>query len=117
MRVFWRRFGSCIHRESDTDGPRRDHGRALGLDRRPPPPLIGNGQPFRDHRTMVNAGFWIVNTSKPWREFPERFGSWPSALNRFNCCREDGTLARFWERLQRKLDAEGRLDRIRRWMR
>ena len=29
------------------------------------PPLIGNGRPFRDHRMMVNACFWILNTGSP----------------------------------------------------
>ena len=74
------------------------------------PPLLGNGRPFRDHRAMVNACFWILNTGSPWRDLPERFGPWQTAFNRFNRWRKDGTFTRILERLQMKLDAEGRID-------
>lgn len=74
------------------------------------PPLVGKGRPFRDHRTMVDAFFWILNTGSPWRDLPERFGPWQTAFNRFNRWRKDGTFCRILERLQMKLDAEGRID-------
>ena len=74
------------------------------------PPLVGNGRPFRDHRTMVNACFWILNTGSPWRDLPERYGPWQTAFNRFNRWRKDGTFTRILERLRMRLDAEGRID-------
>jgi transposase len=74
------------------------------------PPLIGKGRPFRDHRNMVNACFWILNTGSPWRDLPERFGPWQTAFNRFNRWRKDGMFVRILERLQMHLDSEGRID-------
>ena len=55
------------------------------------PPLVTNGRPWRDHRTMVNAMLWILNTGSPWHDLPERYGPWQTAYNRFNRWRKDGT--------------------------
>ena len=74
------------------------------------PPLQGRGRPYRDHRTMVNAMMWILNTGSPWRDLPERFGPWKSAYNRFNRWRCEGLFDRMLERLQIRLDAEGLID-------
>ncbi len=74
------------------------------------PPRQGNGRPYRDHRVMVNAWFWILNTGSPWRDLPERFGPWKTAYNRFNRWRADGTIDRLLEALQVRLDTEGRID-------
>ena len=70
----------------------------------------GNGRPWRDHRMMVNAMLWILNTGSPWRDLPERYGPWQTAYNRFNLWRKDGTFDRILERLQMRLDDEGRID-------
>jgi transposase len=70
----------------------------------------GNGRPWRDHRMMVNAMLWILNTGSPWRDLPERYGPWQTAYNRFNLWRKDGTFDRLLERLQMRLDDEGRID-------
>ena len=70
----------------------------------------GNGRPWRSHRSMVNAMLWILNTGSPWRDLPERFGPWQTAYNRFNLWRKDGTFDRILERLQMRLDEEGRID-------
>ena len=70
----------------------------------------GNGRPWREHRSMVNAMLWILNTGSPWRDLPERFGPWQTAYNRFNLWRKDGTFDRILERLQMRLDEEGRID-------
>lgn len=59
---------------------------------------------------MVNACSWILNTGSPWRELPERFGPWQTGFNRFNRWRKDGTFTQILERLQIRLDAEGRID-------
>jgi len=70
----------------------------------------GPGRPWNDHRTMVNAMFWILATGAPWRDLPERFGPWQSAYERFSMYRRDGTLDRIVERLQMKLDEKGKID-------
>ena len=74
------------------------------------PPQKGKGRPWRDHRMMINAMLWILNTGSPWRDLPERYGPWQTAYNRFNRWRADGTFDAVLERLQIRLDAEGRID-------
>lgn len=39
------------------------------------PPQRGNGRPFRDHRTMLNAWFRVLNSGSPWRGLPEPFNA------------------------------------------
>jgi transposase len=70
----------------------------------------GNGRPWRSHRSMVNAMLWILNTGSPWRDLPERYGPWQTAYNRFNLWRKDGTFDAVLQRLQMRLDEEGRID-------
>jgi transposase len=70
----------------------------------------GHGRPWRSHRSMVNAMLWILNTGSPWRDLPERYGPWQTAYNRFNLWRKDGTFDVVLERLQMRLDEEGRID-------
>ena len=55
------------------------------------PPEQGKGRPWRNHRSMVNAMLWILNSGSPWRDLPERYGPWQTAYNRFNRWRQDGT--------------------------
>jgi transposase len=74
------------------------------------PPEQGNGRPWRNHRSMVNAMLWILNSGSPWRDLPERYGPWQTAYNRFNGWRKDGIFDAILERLQMRLDAEGRID-------
>ena len=74
------------------------------------PPEQGNGRPWSCHRSMVNALLWILNAGSPWRDLPERYGPWQTAYNRFNRWRKDGTFDAILERLQMRLDEEGRID-------
>ena len=74
------------------------------------PPEQGNGRPWSCHRSMVNAMLWILNAGSPWRDLPERYGPWQTAYNRFNRWRKDGTFDAVLERLQMRLDEEGRID-------
>jgi len=45
------------------------------------------------------------------RDVSERFGPWQTAFDRFNHSRIDGTFRRVQDRLQLRLDAEGRINR------
>lgn len=74
------------------------------------PPQRVNGRPFRDHRTILNALFWVLNSGSPWRDLPERFGPWKTAYNRFNRWRHEGLIDRILETLQVRLDKDGRID-------
>jgi transposase len=35
-------------------------------------------------RNFVDAVVWIAKTGAPWRDLPERFGSWKTIYNRFH---------------------------------
>jgi transposase len=41
------------------------------------------GRPDHDHRRMLNGKLWIAKTGAPWRDLPERYGSWQSVASRF----------------------------------
>ena len=50
-------------------------------------PLLPNkprGVSRVDDRRVLNAIFWILRTSSPWRDLPERYGPYTTAYNRFN---------------------------------
>lgn len=53
---------------------------------------------------------WILHTGAQWRELPERYGRWQSVYDRFNRWRKDGMFDRLLERLQYRLDEQGRID-------
>ena len=38
------------------------------------------GVTAKDNRLFINAVLWIGKTGAPWRDLPERFGRWGSAL-------------------------------------
>jgi transposase len=31
---------------------------------------------WRDDRTILNGIFWRLHTGAPWRDLPQRYGSW-----------------------------------------
>lgn len=78
----------------------------------PPQRRLGRGGLWRDHRTVVNAVFWVLFSGAAWRDLPERYGPWQTAYDRFCRWRRDGT----WDRervlatLRLRADAAGLLD-------
>ena len=68
------------------------------------------GRPWRDHRQVLDGMLWVLRSGAPWRDLPERYGPWQTVNDRFYRWRDDGTLATILERLQMKLDAEGKID-------
>ena len=68
------------------------------------------GGQWKDHRSVVNGIFWILHTGAQWRELPERYGKWQTIYDRFRRWQHDGTLDHILERLQMRLDADGRID-------
>src|SRR4051812_50197861 len=59
------------------------------------------GHPFNDPRPIVNGILWILHTGAPWRDLPERYGSWETVFSRFNSWRDDGTWARIVRQIAR----------------
>lgn len=68
------------------------------------------GRPWKDHRVVLNGLFWKLNTGVPWRDIPERYGSWKTIYDRYVFWRRDGTWERIVTALQAQLDQNGHLD-------
>ena len=68
------------------------------------------GCPWKDHRTILNAILWVLRTGAPWRDLPERYGPWQTVYDRFRRWQREGLFDRILERLQIRLDAEGKID-------
>jgi len=74
------------------------------------PEVDGRGRPYEDHREIVNGIFWVLRSGAPWRDLPERYGSWKTVYDRFRRWAEDGTLQSAARKLQGELDAGGHID-------
>lgn len=61
----------------------------------PPEKKPQGGRPAKDNRLMLNGIIYWLNTGIPWRDLPERFGSWSSVYSRFNRWTKQGV----WEKL------------------
>ena len=74
------------------------------------PPNGRRGGQWTNHRLVLNGMFWILRTGAPWRDLPERYGPWQTTYDRFRRWQREGLFDRILERLQIRLDAEGRID-------
>jgi len=68
------------------------------------------GRPARDRRTILNGIFWILHTGAPWRDLPERFGSWQTVYHHFARWRREGLFDEIIQCLQIRLDDRGLID-------
>jgi len=75
-----------------------------------PPQRPATGRPAKDHRTVVNAILWRLATGVPWRDLPERYGSWQTVYSRFRRWQRAGVWERVLAALQADGDAAGTLD-------
>lgn len=76
-------------------------------------PLLPKHKPggqWKDHRTVLNGMFWILNSGAQWRDMPERYGKWPTVYDRYRRWTRDGMFDRILHRLHLELDADGRID-------
>lgn len=74
------------------------------------PETNGRGRPYKDHRQVINGIFWILRSGAPWRDLPDRYGSWKTVYDRFRRWTDDGTLQRIVRKLQEELDSEDKID-------
>ena len=58
------------------------------------PPVDTPGRRWRDHRQVINAILWKLRTGAPWRDLPERYGSWKTAHERLRRWTADGAWGR-----------------------
>jgi transposase len=75
-----------------------------------PPQKPKTGRPALDHRLIIDGILWILRTGAPWRDLPERYGSWHTVSSRFYRWRKAGIWDRILAELQRQADAAGELD-------
>lgn len=68
------------------------------------------GRPAHDHRTVLNGILWILRTGAPWRDLPERYGSWQTVYSRFRRWREAGIWVQVLTALQADAAHDGSLD-------
>ncbi|MFJ5646422.1 IS5 family transposase [Streptomyces sp. NPDC093223] len=68
------------------------------------------GGRWSDHRKVVNGILFRVRTGIPWRDLPERFGSWKTVYERHRRWSADGTWDRILHAVQADADLASRLD-------
>ena len=64
------------------------------------------GRPRNDDRQMLNGILWIVRTGAPWRDLPERYGSWSSVYSRFVEWQESGLIEKILKELGEDADLQ-----------
>ena len=75
-----------------------------------PPAPQGRGRPRIDDRLVVEGIIWRLATGVPWRDLPERFGSWRTVYSRFRRWQGAGVWERTLATLQAEADAAGEVD-------
>ncbi|WP_327092548.1 IS5 family transposase [Nonomuraea sp. NBC_01738] len=65
---------------------------------------------WNDHRMVINGVLYRARTGLPWRDLPERFGSWVTVYKRHRRWSADGTWQRLLTAIQAAQDAAGRVD-------
>ena len=64
-----------------------------------PPQKPRIGRPAHDHRTILSAILWVVQTGAAWRDLPEHFGPWETVHCRYQRWRRTGVWQRVLEAL------------------
>ncbi|CAI1543619.1 Transposase and inactivated derivatives [Serratia fonticola] len=68
------------------------------------------GHPYIEHRKVINGMFWVLCSGAPWRDLPERYGSWKTVYNRFNRWAKKGIINSIFNKLLSILDEHELLD-------
>lgn len=70
-------------------------------------PPYTRGRPARhDNRKMLNAILWINRTGAPWRDLPERYGSWKTVYMKLTRWAREGVLECLFRVLASDADME-----------
>ncbi|SEF56041.1 Transposase [Actinacidiphila yanglinensis] len=70
----------------------------------------GRGGRWNDHRTVINGILFRIRTGVPWRDPPNRFGSWKTVHERHRRWSADVTWERILQAVQADAGARGRID-------
>ena len=49
-------------------------------------PRQRRGGRWNDHRQTLDGILWVLRCGSPWRDMPERYGSWKTVYSRFRRC-------------------------------
>jgi transposase len=72
-----------------------------------PPERTGKpGRPSGDNRTALNGILWVARSGAPWRDLPERYGSWSSLYDRFARWSDAGVMEKIFEILSADADKQ-----------
>lgn len=74
----------------------------------PPKNTNKQGRPRKSNRVILNGIIWIARSGAPWRDFPERYGSWETVYSRFRKWIEDGIM----DNIFRILSFDAELDEL-----
>jgi transposase len=66
-----------------------------------PPELPRHGKKPKPNRQMLNAILCRYKTDTAWRDLPEKYGHWRTVNDRYTRWRNDGTLQRIMDELQK----------------
>jgi transposase len=77
-------------------------------------PLLPKGKrpgrpPRWSRRQLIGGIWWRIRVGAPWRDVPERYGSWSAVYGLFRRWQRDGTWARVLTALQAIADAAGHI--------
>lgn len=50
------------------------------------------GRPWAEHRMIINGMFWVLCSSVPWSDLPERYRPWKTLYNLFNRWPKSGVI-------------------------
>ena len=65
-----------------------------------PPERTGKpGRPSSDNKTALNGILWIARSGAPWRDMPERYGSWSTVYDRYKKWSDEGIIEAIFEAL------------------
>jgi len=63
-----------------------------------PPERTGKpGRPSGDNRKALNGILWIARSGAPWRDLPERYGSWSTLYDKFARWSDDGIFEKVFD--------------------
>ena len=67
----------------------------------PPKPANKRGRKVNSDRKTLDAILCRYHTGRAWLELPKKYGSWRTVLERYQVWRDDGTLDRIFEKLNK----------------
>ncbi|MFL1432576.1 MULTISPECIES: transposase, partial [unclassified Nocardiopsis] len=71
---------------------------------------LGTRGPIPDLRSYFNAIMWRFRTGAPWRDVPERYGSWSTIYDRFRLWASTGLFQHLMDEMTAHAAARGDVD-------